>query len=212
MSTFKAEVQNKRADGTYNVRIRVTHNRQQRRISTNIYVTQADLTKGLKIKNQSILSKTDSMITACRSLCNDIGYSLQSMDIDQLVGLLKRRLSGEDDNILKEAHTQLEIDINTIKKEIIESSEFVAMQIIKELYPDLDNISFRKACKFAGTNGRRWLENHISNGNICPIIHGATKNLKHTFSRIEIHALKKAEELKSKNILNMSQIKNKKIK
>jgi len=43
MATFKAEVQNKRADGTYNVRIRVTHNRDVRRMSTNIYAKQGDL-------------------------------------------------------------------------------------------------------------------------------------------------------------------------
>ena len=55
MATFKTEVQYKRADGTYNVRIRVIHEKQVRRISTNIYATQADLTKSLKIKNQNRL-------------------------------------------------------------------------------------------------------------------------------------------------------------
>lgn len=45
MATFKAEIQNKRQDGTYNIRIRVTHNRVVRRLSTNIYVTAEDLTR-----------------------------------------------------------------------------------------------------------------------------------------------------------------------
>lgn len=57
MATFKAEIQNKRADGTYNVKIRVTHNRQIKRLSTNIYVTSEDLTLTGKIKNQKILDK-----------------------------------------------------------------------------------------------------------------------------------------------------------
>ena len=108
MATFKAVVQNKRADGTYNVRIRVTHERHIRRISTNIFVTQADLTKSLNIKNKNILAMIDNMIVSCRSLCNDLGYSLLTMDIDRLVDLLKRRLSGKDDIIRKEVNTQLE--------------------------------------------------------------------------------------------------------
>ena len=98
----------------------------------------------------------------------------------------------------------MEIDIFTIKQAIIESSEFAAMQIIKEMYPDMDNISFSVAAKLAGINGRRWLENHIARGNIHPIRRGATKNSKLTFSRIEIQALKKAEELRAQSVLNPS--------
>ncbi len=55
-TTFKAVVyaHHKKEDGTYNVKIRVTHNRQKRHISTNILVTAKDLTRGLKIKNAAI--------------------------------------------------------------------------------------------------------------------------------------------------------------
>lgn len=57
MATFKAEIQNKRADGTYNLRIRITHNREIKRLSTNIYVTSENLTRAGKIKNQKILDQ-----------------------------------------------------------------------------------------------------------------------------------------------------------
>lgn len=55
-TTFKAVVyaHHKKEDGTYNVKIRVTHNRAKRHISTNVFVTAKDLTRGLKIKNAAI--------------------------------------------------------------------------------------------------------------------------------------------------------------
>lgn len=55
-TTFKAVVyaHHRKSDGTYNVKIRVTHNRQKRHIPTNIFVTAKDLTRGLKVKDAAI--------------------------------------------------------------------------------------------------------------------------------------------------------------
>lgn len=96
MATFKAEVQNKRADGTYNVRIRVTHNREVRRISTNLFITDDDLTRSLKIKNVNIIEKCDDLIKKCRKACNDLGFELFDMPIDDLVEKIKKHLQGGD--------------------------------------------------------------------------------------------------------------------
>jgi len=96
MATFKPEIQNKRKDGTYNVRIRVTHNRELRRISTNIYVTDDDLTRSLKIKNVNILEKCEDMIKKCRKTCEGLGYALFHMPIDDLVERIKKDLQGGD--------------------------------------------------------------------------------------------------------------------
>lgn len=96
MATFKAEVQNKRADGTYNVRIRVTHNRQIKRLSTNIYVTSEDLTRTGKIKNQKILDKCEPLLKKCRDTCSDLGFSIDNMDIDELADKIKIQLQGGD--------------------------------------------------------------------------------------------------------------------
>ncbi|MBF0649137.1 phage integrase SAM-like domain-containing protein [Dysgonomonas sp. GY75] len=96
MATFKAEVQNKRADGTYNVRIRVTHNREIRRMSTNLYVTGEDLTRSLKIKNVNITEKCDELIKKCRKVCNDLGFELFDIPIDELVAKIKKHLQGKD--------------------------------------------------------------------------------------------------------------------
>lgn len=96
MATFKAEIQNKRADGTYNVRIRVTHNREIRRISTNIYVTSEDLTRSLKIKNANIIDKCNDLSKKCNKYCEDLGFSLFNMPIDELAEKLKKHLRGGD--------------------------------------------------------------------------------------------------------------------
>ncbi|MDL1914125.1 MAG: hypothetical protein FDW93_06360 [Bergeyella sp.] len=95
MATFKAEVQNKRADGTYNIRIRVTHNRVVRRISTNLYATGDDLTKGLKIKNVRLIVQCEELIQKCREICNALGYEINALTTDELVEDLKMKLKGE---------------------------------------------------------------------------------------------------------------------
>jgi hypothetical protein len=50
-TTFKAEIyqHHKRADGTYNIKIRVTHNRQKKYLSTAYYVERNDLTRNFKL-------------------------------------------------------------------------------------------------------------------------------------------------------------------
>ena len=55
-TTFKPVVyaDNKRQDGTYNVKIRVTHRRQTLKLSTNMYVAAHQMTRALKLKDQSI--------------------------------------------------------------------------------------------------------------------------------------------------------------
>ena len=58
MATFKYMVRKgkMRADGTWNVVIRMTHERAVRYLPTSMYVTKADLTSAFKIKN--IIRKT----------------------------------------------------------------------------------------------------------------------------------------------------------
>jgi len=56
MLTIRAEVQKdkKRMDGTYNVKIRFTKDRTVKRISTDLFATEADLTTGFKLKEEPI--------------------------------------------------------------------------------------------------------------------------------------------------------------
>ena len=57
-TTFKAVITNKKKDGTYNVKIRVTHNRVNKYIQTIYFVTKDELTSPLKIKDQYYIHET----------------------------------------------------------------------------------------------------------------------------------------------------------
>lgn len=52
MATFKSLIQkhHKKADGTWNVKIRVTHNRQIKYLATPIYAKADDITRTFKLK------------------------------------------------------------------------------------------------------------------------------------------------------------------
>lgn len=91
MATFKAEVQahHRRKDGTYNVKIRVTQNKQKKYIATTFYVTSEQLTsRSLKIKDEQIKEATDSIVKRYRDICNAVGERLSDMTVAQIVDLI----------------------------------------------------------------------------------------------------------------------------
>ncbi|WP_353123914.1 hypothetical protein [Dysgonomonas capnocytophagoides] len=53
MATFNAEIykHHKKSDGSYNVKIRVTHKSKKKYLSTSVFAFKDDLTKSLSIKN-----------------------------------------------------------------------------------------------------------------------------------------------------------------
>lgn len=91
MATFKPVIltHRKRTDGTYNLKIRVTHNRTARYIGTQWYVTKEDLTRTLKLKNQKIIDAAEILIKEYRGICNEAGRALDSMTADEVVEMLK---------------------------------------------------------------------------------------------------------------------------
>ena len=99
MITFKAIIisNNRRKDGTYPVKIRVTFKGVTRRLPTTLVCKSQDLTRGNKIKNADILSKSDELINRMRSAIKDISpFDLDCRDVDWVVKHIKERLS--DDN------------------------------------------------------------------------------------------------------------------
>lgn len=97
MATFKAEVysHHKKKDGTYNVKIRVTHKQKKRYIRTAIYIDNSDLTRSMNIKNQFVLDETDKIIREYRRICNKNHTLVANMSVDQVVELIK--LGDSDD-------------------------------------------------------------------------------------------------------------------
>lgn len=90
-TTFKAQVyaDGKRRDGTYNVKIRVTHNRRSLKVSTPLYAEPGDLTRGLNLKNQSYIDQTDEIIRRWRGIASKLGIAADTMDAKQIVEHIK---------------------------------------------------------------------------------------------------------------------------
>lgn len=99
MITFKAIIipGNRRKDGTYPVNIRVTFKGKSRRLATTLVCTPGDLTRTLKIKNATILNKTDALIARMRDAVKDLSpFDLESEDVDWVVGHIKDSLTREE--------------------------------------------------------------------------------------------------------------------
>ena len=90
MTTFKAEItkSERKKDGTWCVKIRITHRRKTRRYSTQMFATEKDITKGGKIKNQAILDSAEDIIRGWRKKLVDIGITADTMDVDAVVRML----------------------------------------------------------------------------------------------------------------------------
>lgn len=90
MATFKAEVyaHQKRSDGTWNIKIRVTHLKRKKYLSTPFYVYKEDLTRGFKLKNQHYIDECDKIIRKYRSVCERLGESINTMDVEQVVNFI----------------------------------------------------------------------------------------------------------------------------
>lgn len=90
MATFKAEVyaHQKREDGTYNIKIRVTQNKRKKYLSTVWYATKDDLTRSLKLKNQKYIDLTNELIRKYRDRCDRVGERLKTMTVEQVVDLI----------------------------------------------------------------------------------------------------------------------------
>lgn len=97
MTTFKAEISKgeRRKDGTWNIKIRITHKRKVRRYSTQMYASANDLTRGGKIKNQSIIDQTDTIIKEWRTRLYSLGSRADLMQVDEVVQFLTSPPEGE---------------------------------------------------------------------------------------------------------------------
>lgn len=101
MATFKAEIykHQKRSDGTWNVKIRVTHNRQKKYLSTPIYVKPDDITRTSYKLKKNITDKTDKMIEAYEAICANLGLKLKTMSVDELIAELEKGVKPQVENI-----------------------------------------------------------------------------------------------------------------
>ena len=93
MLTIKAEIKRSelKVDGTYNVKIRFTLDRKVKRLSTNLFVTQQDLTKSLKFKEDtSIKREIDRLVLYYREQCLKLQLDQNHYSLDETAGPTKR--------------------------------------------------------------------------------------------------------------------------
>ena len=104
MATFKIVVlpHQKKEDGTYNVKIRVTQNRKSKYIKTSQYVTASDITKKkergaekIRVKNQAIMDLMDEIVLGYRKSLVEAGPQAEQWDVDKVVEYLTREVKEE---------------------------------------------------------------------------------------------------------------------
>lgn len=91
MLTIRAEVlkDKKRTDGTYNVKVRFIKDKKVKRISTDLFATDADLTADLKLKEESIIKQeADRLVLHYRTLFNTLHLDSENYDVNEFVNQL----------------------------------------------------------------------------------------------------------------------------
>jgi len=73
-----------RTDGTARVILLLTHRSQRKKISTEIFVTRADVTKGGRIKSEGIKNEIEKIIAGYRTTMIKLGFAISNMTIDEL--------------------------------------------------------------------------------------------------------------------------------
>ena len=93
MATLKAVIKkgNKRADGTWNVVIRFTHEGKVRFIPTTMFVTKKDITASFMIKNANILDRCNDLIKVYRERINELNLEFNDIDIDTIVSYIRQK-------------------------------------------------------------------------------------------------------------------------
>lgn len=91
-TTFKTVIreQDRRRDGTFAVRIRVTHRRKICYITTNAVVDARQLTKKLEIKDTSVIDLMDETIHRWRGHVARLGLRADDMDVREVVEWIRR--------------------------------------------------------------------------------------------------------------------------
>lgn len=92
MLTINAEIKKDglRSNGTYNVKLRFTLDRKMRRVATSLFATGKDLTKDLKIKQNSPIKKeVDTLIRNYQEKCAQLQIELNHYTIDEVMDYLQ---------------------------------------------------------------------------------------------------------------------------
>lgn len=90
MATLKYLIlpHHRKDDGSYNIKVRITHNRKVRYIATPWYASKEDITRTLKIKNRKLIDLCEDLIRDYRKRLDQLGESISGIDVARLADLL----------------------------------------------------------------------------------------------------------------------------
>lgn len=97
MATFKMviKISDRKQDGTWNVKIRVTHNKATRYIATPFWVNQEQLTRSYKIKDSLIIDKVEAEIKRYRDAVLNLGFIADGLTVDHLIEIVRNGCQSE---------------------------------------------------------------------------------------------------------------------
>ena len=101
MLTIKAEVlkSKQKVDNTYNVKIRLTYNREVKRLATHIFVRTEDLTKDFKLKNPKYIKEADRLVRHYQELCATLPLETSNFTLNDILEYIQKE---------KEANTPID--------------------------------------------------------------------------------------------------------
>ena len=89
-----------KADGSCNVKIRITHNRKTKYIATTEFARKGDYTKEYVIKNNSLVKRLAILIDDIQAIISDLGtFPVKAMTVEQLVRTIENKMSNEEFNL-----------------------------------------------------------------------------------------------------------------
>lgn len=93
MLTIKAEVlkSKQKVDKTYNVKIRLTYNREVKRLATHIFVRTEDLTKDFKLKNLKYIKEADKLVRYYEELCMGLPLEASNLTLSDIIDYIQKR-------------------------------------------------------------------------------------------------------------------------
>ncbi|HEK19362.1 MAG: recombinase [Mucilaginibacter sp.] len=129
MATFNAKVfkHHKKADGTYNVKICITHKMDRRYIDTVHFVTDKKLNKDLSIKDSFINSLLNAQLDSYRNAASRLGKRLELFDVEMLRDYLLNKDQTIDfmkfcqihlDHLKANGQTKSEANYKTVRNSI----------------------------------------------------------------------------------------------
>ncbi|WP_214070037.1 phage integrase SAM-like domain-containing protein [Mucilaginibacter sp. dw_454] len=106
MATVKALVlkHNEKSDGTFNVKIRITHKRVSRYLDTDHFVSQKQLNKKNAIKDNIIILQVDKTVNKHRRSIGELDGRIDQMTCDQIVDFVKNNKKEIDFIEFSRAH------------------------------------------------------------------------------------------------------------